>query len=212
MYRIIAAIVRPILYFFYRIRIAGKEHLKFSGKMVLCTNHQSNMDPVLVHILVKPKVYYMAKEELFRFKPFGWLISALGAFPVERGRGDLGAVKASLAILKEGKVLGLFPEGKRNKANKKGAGGTFLPFQNGATVIALRAKSPVLPICICTYPKMFRRTVISVGPPIDVAAMADENKSHSENVKAITAYLEKTMAELRIKGLREKGGRKYKHL
>ncbi|MGI6665444.1 MAG: lysophospholipid acyltransferase family protein [Christensenellaceae bacterium] len=196
MYRIAAAIVRPIMYLFYRIRVIGKENAQQKGAYILAANHLSNIDPILTHIMVKPKIYYMAKEELFRFKPLAWLITWLGAFPVARGKGDRAAIRAALTILEEGKILAMFPEGHRNKTEAP-----FLPFQPGAVVIALRAKVPILPMCICAKPRLFRKTTIVIGQPMELSELLDENLSHGENVKKITKELECVMQTLRERGL-----------
>lgn len=85
--------------------------------MLLCSNHISNLDPPTVGILLKRKVHFMAKAELFNVPVLGPLIGKLGAFPVKRGGVSKESIKLALNILRDGKVMGIFPEGSR------GAGG-----------------------------------------------------------------------------------------
>jgi len=84
----------------------------------------------------------MAKQELFRNKLFGALLKAVGAFPVKRESGDLGAIKKSLTILKRGDVLTMFPEGSRREGQEQAAA------KHGASLLAIKARVPVLPVYI----------------------------------------------------------------
>lgn len=79
----------------------------------MCSNHISNLDPPTVGILLKRKVHFMAKAELFNVPVLGPLIGKLGAFPVKRGGVSKESIKLALNILRDGKVMGIFPEGSR---------------------------------------------------------------------------------------------------
>lgn len=190
-YDCLKVVVRPIFYLLFRVKVVGKEHAKYTGKMILISNHVSNYDPIFVHLVVRPKVYFMAKEELFKNPLLRWLITRLGAFPVGRGRGDLGAIKNSFKILKEGKTLGIFPEGTRSKD------GMTKAFQHGAAMIALRTDSPVLPIYLARRPKLFRRTYVLIGEPIHVRDYVDARLSDTESVEAASEFLFQRVAALK---------------
>ena len=106
---------------------------------MLCCNHISLRDPVLLIAVCPRMIRFMAKEELFHCKPFGWLLRHMGAFAVKRGESDLGSVRAALGVLQEGCVMGIFPQGHRDTQDQDRA------LKNGAAMIALRSRATVLP-------------------------------------------------------------------
>jgi 1-acyl-sn-glycerol-3-phosphate acyltransferase len=149
---------------YYRIafglRILGREHIPQNGPIILASNHISNFDaPALACALAPRHLSFFAKAELFRFKPFGRLISKLNAFPVDRSRGDIAAMRRSLAILKEGRALLLFPEGGRNIDGSAEA-------KNGVAFLARLSRVPVIPAYVDgTEKTTFRHTItIAFGP------------------------------------------------
>ena len=111
----------------------------------------------------------MAKAELFGFKPFGAFLLELGAFPVKRGGVSKESIKLSLQLLRDGKVMGIFPEGTRNTSSVDVAG------KKGAAMLALRSGAAVIPVAIVGRYRPFRRTVIRYGKPIDLSGFRDEN-------------------------------------
>ncbi|CAA7602033.1 1-acylglycerol-3-phosphate O-acyltransferase [Acididesulfobacillus acetoxydans] len=121
-------------------KIEGLENIPKKGPVILAVNHISNWDPVLVGCGLNRQVSYMAKEELFSVPFLGWAIRKVGAFPVNRAQADTGAIRQALAILKEDRVLGLFPEGTRSKT---GDVQRALP---GVVLIMDRSKAPVVPV------------------------------------------------------------------
>jgi 1-acyl-sn-glycerol-3-phosphate acyltransferase len=121
-------------------KVRGVENIPTDGPVILVINHVSLWDPILAACSVPRNVSYMAKEELFNSFLLGPIIRRLGAFPVKRGQGDTSAIRNSLSILKEGKVLGLFPEGTRSKSGELQKG---LP---GMVLLMEKSKAPVVPI------------------------------------------------------------------
>ena len=163
-YRVLKGIVRPICFLIFPYRFEHREYIPQSGPFVICSNHISYIDPVYLALAVKDRqVFYMAKGELFRFRPFGWLIRHLGAFPVERGKGDGEAIDVGYDHLRNGQIMGIFPEGTRSKTGKLGRA------KSGVAVIAARAGVPVVPAAIKVKNgkvRPFRRAVIEFAPPI----------------------------------------------
>ena len=163
LYMIGRLILIPIfkLLFFYKVN--GKENVPSDGSYIICSNHMSNYDPVLLAITQKRQINYMAKAELFKNPFFSWLIRGLGAFPVHRGAGDSKAINEAENVLKEGKLLGIFIEGTRSKT------GEFLRPKSGAAIIAQKMNVPVIPVCITPKNKkirIFQKVMISWGKPI----------------------------------------------
>ena len=140
-YNCAKAIVWFILKLLYRIKVVGLENLPNEGGYILAANHRCLLDPIFIAAELNHRVYFMAKKELFWF-PFGALLRALGAFPVKRGEGDHSAVEKADNIIKEKKILGIFPEGTRSKT------GQPLRPKSGIAVIAKDTSADILPVGI----------------------------------------------------------------
>lgn len=125
-----------------RLRIEGMENIPKDEAVLVVANHLHNADPVLIEIAFPRAVHFMAKEELYRFKPLAWLITKFGNFPVARGKSDRKAVRAAINRLNHGVAVGLFPEGTRSKTLRLAQGRT------GAGFIAIQGKSLILPLGI----------------------------------------------------------------
>ncbi len=130
-----------VLKLLYRINVVGLENVPTEGGYILAANHRSLADPIFIAAELKHRVYFMAKKELFWF-PFSLLIRSLGAFPVKRGEGDHSAVTKADNIIKEKKILGIFPEGTRSKT------GEPLRPKSGIAIIAKDTKADILPVGI----------------------------------------------------------------
>jgi 1-acyl-sn-glycerol-3-phosphate acyltransferase len=119
--------------------VSGRELIPREGPVILIGNHVSYLDPPALGVACPRQVYFMAKVELFRIPLFGYIIGALGAFPVKRGAPDRKAIKRALEILASGKVLGIFPEGTRIMTGELG------PAEEGAALLALRTGACLVP-------------------------------------------------------------------
>lgn len=176
----------PFFLFFFHARVEGAENVPKNGPLVLCANHRSNVDPVILGSACPRPLRYMAKAELFHVPLLGPLVAALGAFPVKRGEGDREAVKRSLRILKQGQVLGMFPEAHRNRA-KTG----LMRFHSGAVRFAAQTGAPVLPVAIVRgkgfWP--FQRVRVVFGKPVPVEALGWA-KDHPDSARAAAENLQ----------------------
>ncbi len=172
MYYVVVFLVRIAYAIWYNIKVEGRENIPKKGSFIFASNHRSYADPVLVVICGRGKFSFMAKSELFENKAFGWLIRALGAFPVERGKGDTAAIDRAISRVKEGTHLLIFPEGTRSMTGKVGRGKT------GVALIAAKAETDVIPVGINFEGKLHFRSKIIVryGKPIPASqfAMADD--------------------------------------
>src|SRR5258706_12353999 len=88
----------------WRLEIKGLDHIPNSGPVIIAANHRSYADPPVIGLSVSRPVHFLAKKELFDFKPFGWLISRLNAHPLNR-RAGVAAMKEAQRILQEGGVI-----------------------------------------------------------------------------------------------------------
>ncbi len=147
---------------FFRVRFEGREHAPASGGVIVAANHVSLLDPFFLAMGLRQQVFYMAKAELFRNPLLRALLNWLGAFPVERGKGDSGAIDRSVEILRGGGVLGIFPEGTRSKDGKP------LRPKSGAALIAKMTGAGILPCGIEIEGKMrlWARITVRFGPVI----------------------------------------------
>lgn len=167
--------VRAILRFIYIIlgfKVEGLEHLPADGAVIVAANHVSNWDPIMIALAINRPVHFMGKAELFNHKILGRLLTAFNAFQVKRGSADRQAIKHALKILEEGKVLGIFPEGTRNKT------GHEIKARTGIAFIALRSRTAILPVaCIGTdriFPLgWFRPLTVRVGELISLEEYQD---------------------------------------
>lgn len=169
--------VRWLYKLFYDFHIEGAENIPQDKPVVLASNHRSYADPVILTMPMKLPVSYMAKEELFRNKLFGWFIRKLGAFPVVRGSGDMKVIEDSIKILESGRNLVIFPEGTRSKDGKVGKGKT------GVAMIAAKSGADVVPCgIIFEGEKLHFRSKLTLkfGKPIKAEEIAVEGNSPRE--------------------------------
>ena len=163
--------------FFFQLNFVGTENEPDEGPLLVCSNHISAADPVLVSAATKYQISYMAKKELFGVPLLGRLLRSVGCFPVDRGGKDVGAVKKAIAILNEGGRVGIFPQGTR----RPGEDPRSTEVKNGAAMIALRTGVDILPVFVHrknNTPRMFRKTTVIIGKPIKVSELGyDPEKS-----------------------------------
>lgn len=190
-YTFVRSVVAGVLKPFYRIKTIGLEHFPKEGGVLLCSNHIDNLDPPVVGITANRPVYFMAKEELFSVPLIGKLVPHLNAFPVKRGMSDREALRKGLNVLKEGKVLGLFPEGTRSKDGelKKGLA--------GAGFFALRTDAKVVPCAIIGPYKPFRTLTVVYGKPIELDELRSSKASAEETTDHIMNAIKQLIDEYR---------------
>lgn len=192
----------PFYRLVYRIRVVGRENLPASGPALLCSNHIAAKDPVLLGVVLRRQVFYMAKEELFRNPFIGAVLRALGAFPVARGTGGADALKNAADLLGENAVVGVFIEGTRSKTGELGRPKT------GAALLAYQTHAPVVPVCITGAAggivRPFRRTVIRFGPPIPDQAL-DLRDDSSLRLRRASRAIMAGIAALRAQSLEDLG-------
>ncbi|MEA2721149.1 MAG: 1-acyl-sn-glycerol-3-phosphate acyltransferase [Candidatus Eremiobacteraeota bacterium] len=154
-------VVGTILRVGFRYRVIGAEKVPLTGGLIVVANHISNIDPPLLGVSMPRPVSYMAKKELFAMPLLKQMLPHLYAFPVDRQAGGTAALRAALRMLKEGRCVGIFPEGGRNVTgtNEEKAGAAFLAAASGM---------PVVPAAIVGTRKLrpFGRVSVVFGDPM----------------------------------------------
>ncbi|NLG52976.1 MAG: 1-acyl-sn-glycerol-3-phosphate acyltransferase [Clostridiales bacterium] len=163
LYKICVSLLTPFIYLFFRLRVTGKSNIP-SGAAVVCGNHSSNLDPIVLGVAlgVRNPLCFMAKKELFDIPVLRGLLRALGTYPVDRGAADLKAIKDSVALLKSGKKVMLFPQGTRVKDGLSDTGSV----KTGIALLAVRAGVPIVPVYIPENIHLFKRTNVIIGKPV----------------------------------------------
>ncbi|MFV0497742.1 MAG: lysophospholipid acyltransferase family protein [Candidatus Fimivivens sp.] len=145
--RVVLNFLMPIA---FRIEYEGLHHIPRDGKgYIMASNHTSYLDPVVFVLKLKPWVRYLAKEELMHISGLRWLFRWLGIIPVVRGSGDMSVISYCTERIREGHVLGIFPEGTRFPAGQPGKP------RSGMALIAKMTQADVLP-CAVIYERPLR--------------------------------------------------------
>ena len=181
--RWLAARLFPLV---YRLRVYGSDRIPATGPVVLVANHSAFLDGPLLFGLIGRRSVFLIKRELFR-GPLGWYLRRLGQQPVQRGEPDRTPLLAAVRTLRDGGVVGVFPEGTRGE-------GDVLSAQHGAAWLARSTGAAVLPVaCRGTRRpgrrRRFRpRVDVLVGEPFPVAG--------GRGRVALTTSTERIRAEL----------------
>lgn len=192
MYYIVKFVVRLYFRIVYSIHFEGRENIPKKTSVIYASNHRTYADPPLLGAGARGKYAFMAKEELFAKKPFSWLIRALGAFPVARGKGDTAVIDTALERLDSGRSLIIFPEGTRSKDGKVQRGHT------GAALIAARSGKLIVPVGIVFGEKLKFRAKVTVkyGAPIDPAQYCEI--SDSPNPRSLVKLKRRYMEDIKL--------------
>ncbi len=196
MYRFLKVVAHFLVFISMRPTIKGRDNLPAKGPFVLVSNHLSVADPVLLGAKIGQRVIFMAKEELFRNRLIAYFISSFGALPVYRGSSNRDALHQSSAILKRGKILGMFPEGKRSLT------GSLMQGQPGAALIAYHNKILIVPVSIIGTEKirgtewLFHRprVMVTIGEPFYLPEIG--RSLRREQIFELTAIIMKKIASL----------------
>lgn len=197
--RIVYGIFRTIVCWFTRgltrMTIEGRANLPVSGAYVLAPVHRSYIDTPITACVTRRRIRFMGKAEMWKYPVLGWLFSALGAFPVNRGTADREALVRCITVLGHGEPLVLFPEGERKD------GPLVQPLFDGAAYVAARAGVPIVPIGIGGSARVMprhakvlhpRKVHVVIGEPI----VAEVGASGRSSRKAVTAVTEQLAREL----------------
>jgi glycerol-3-phosphate dehydrogenase (NAD(P)+) len=142
-YWCVRAVLQPLFHVWFRLSRVGREHIPGTGPAIIASNHRSFLDPFVIAVMARRPIYFVAKKELFLFHPVvSWLLSALGAFPIDRGASDQQSMATARAILDRGDIVLMFPEGTRIRPGALGRP------KRGVGRLALETGAPVVPVAI----------------------------------------------------------------
>lgn len=195
-YRLSWLFLNLIARLFFGFRVFGRELVPRDGAVIIASNHISYCDPPIVGSGVPREVYFLAKEELFRNRAFGWLIRQYNAIPLKRSVGDVGAVKKAVELLRQGRAVLMFPEGTRSLS------GRLLKPKPGVGMIASLTSAPIVPAYVHGTNQLgkafLRRTRFEVrfGKPINPNEIVITGGTKREQYLAISEEVMKRIAQL----------------
>ena len=199
MYRLGYTISKVVAKLGFRLRTYGRENLIEDGPAILASNHASYLDPPLVGVSCRKDVYFLARKSLFERPVVGPILSQLNTVPVDRDRGDVGAIRAMIKLLKSGNRVLVFPEGTRSKD------GNLQPARAGVGLLIAKSLAPVVPVRVfgsyAALPRSggirFVPITVVIGKPLFFTKQdlgTDERAAYqvlSDRVMAAIAALEK---------------------
>ena len=167
----------------FGIKAHGCENIPSDRGVIVCANHTALYDVIVMSAVSDVQIRYMAKKELFSVPIIGKIITALGAYPVDRKGGDVAALRKTVSIIEEGSAVGIFPQGTRQPHKDP----RETEVRHGVGLIAYRAKCDVVPVYIKTknnHLRPFKKTEIYFGEPIPYGSLGLENGGKEEYKKA----------------------------
>ena len=189
-YKAARAILAPVFRLLYRPVIIGSENIPADGPAVIAGNHKHALDPVLIDISTKRVVRTLAKKDLHDCA-FGFLFRSAGTIPVDlHAKHNPAALEAAVKALREGELVNVSPEAKRNYTDE-----LLLPFKFGAAVMSERTGAPVVPYAIAGDYSVFakHRPTVIFGRPMQAESNPDE--TNRKLYDAIAELLRKAMSE-----------------
>lgn len=196
MYFRLRKVVHAINRGYWRVEVSGADHVPAEGPVILAPVHRSNIDFFVVAEVTRRKIFYMAKEEIWRSRHLGSLVASLGAFPVNRSGADRLAMDRAQAVLQRGDVLILFPEGTRRQ------GPIVEDLLEGAAFLAARTGSPMIPIGIGGSDRVMPkgavlprpgRVRLAVGPPVLPPPRSERGRVPRNQVRAMSEELREAL-------------------
>ncbi|MEM7454885.1 MAG: lysophospholipid acyltransferase family protein [Planctomycetota bacterium] len=188
----IRSMLRVFISVYFRARIHGIENFPGEGGMIICANHVSNLDPIVIGCAVPRRTNFLAKISLIKTPGLGWLIDKLDAIPINREAGGASGMKETLRRLKRNESVLIFPEGTRSPD------GTLQPVQSGVCALIKRVKSPVIPVAICgTFEAWPRKGWFPIPCRVEIVAgePISNDDSSSLETEELVQLLQSRIAE-----------------
>jgi len=177
-----------VLFSLWRMKVFGAQNVPRSGPLIVACNHVSYLDPPLLGAACPRRIEYMAKRQLFGIPVLGPLISAVGAYPVDREGSATAAIKRSVEVLQRGGAIGIFPEGTRNLEGTVQA-------RIGVALLASLSQAPVVPARLTgtDQAKRLRPFRVYFGAPM---ALPRDRKATREDLENFTTEVMRAIRSL----------------
>ena len=196
MYRFLQGVFRPIYKLFFRLEVKGLENELEEGACLICANHISMHDIFFIGTHLKRQIYFFAKKELFKNPILRKVLTSFGTIPVNRGAGDLKAIKSTIEVLEKGNYVGLFPQGTRIPDKEPSVDDA----KAGVGLFAYRSKCSILPVHIKTKNyrvRLFRKVTVTIGKPIPFEELGfSAEKSNMAEYNAASRLIFERICEL----------------
>lgn len=190
MINFVIKVVKCFTKIIFRVQINGGQNVPKDGSCMICANHISMWDPVILYCYINRRINFIAKQEAKKIPVVGWILTKINCIFINREGADLAAMRSSLKILSNGDVLGIFPTGTREKKNPDAQP------KSGCVLIAAKSGTKVVPIGINATYKPFSKVVVNIGEAIDF--------SEFKGVKCSQEVLEQKTFEIYNKILENK--------
>lgn len=187
-YKVMKNIARVVIWPFVRTKYTNRKQIPTEGRFIIASNHISGLDPIIVAIGQKRNIRFMAKAELFKNGFIGAVLTKLGAFPVERGKGDWDSINNAKQMIDDGDTIGIFIEGTRSKT------GELLRPKSGAVLIAHQMNCSIVPVSVTYRSKkrhLFSRIYVSYGEPVTTEELGITTGAPREYREASRVLMEK---------------------
>lgn len=191
-YTVVRGIVRAIAAVIYPMRFHNRERVDaLNAPYIIIGNHKSFMDPIAVALGVRyDEIHFVGKKELSKYKVMDWIFSKIHVIMIGRGETDMAAMRKCMQTIKDGHVLGIFPEGTRHQETM------MEKVESGASLIALRSRVPVIPVYIHGHIRPFRINHIYFGEVINLDDLHEQGVN-SETVNALSNRMRDTFYAMR---------------
>lgn len=181
----------------YRMKRLTPTGEKYKGKIrggaVLAANHSTFSDPFLLGVAVwYRRMFFLAAEVVMRNKLRSWLLTGVGAIRIDRNQADIEAIRRAVTVLKEGHLLGIFPQGGITE------GEDIQTLKPGAVLIALQAGVPIIPMYLCPKKHWYNRRVVVIGDPIDPKDYIKKKFPSTADIEHVSRILQEAMQNCKI--------------
>ena len=184
-YWVVRAFLQPLIHIYFRLSRTGRQHIPVKGGVLLASNHRSFLDPFAIGCCLRRPIFFVAKQELFKYRPIGWILNCLGAFPIRRGESDEESMKTARMLLERGDAVVIFPEGTRHRT------GSLAEPKRGVGRLALETGVPVVPIAVLGSERARRGLIfrpvkvkLRAGRPLTFPRVDQPSKSLANEVTA----------------------------